>query len=175
MGLTVLTGASGAGKTTICRAFHERYPKLAEIHFFDSIGVPSATRMIADYGSGEDWQRIKTIEWLEHLAGRLLLHPKILLEGQMRISFIREGQRHARLDDLQIVLLDCDDQTRARRLTQDRSQAELANPDMMNWARFLRREAEQQGARILDTSQLSLDEAVEWIRACVDKPYPQTR
>jgi predicted ATPase len=166
MGLTVLTGACGAGKTTIARAFVERHPDLAEVHFFDRIGVPSVAQMVADYGSPEEWQRLKTIEWFEMLAARLPSTRNILFEGQMRLSFIREAQRVAGIEKLCIVLVDCDEATRERRLIQDRSQPELFCEQMMNWARFLRNEAEREGAMILDTSHLSVDQAVDSVRAC---------
>ena len=46
MSLVILTGASGAGKTAIASVVATRYPDIAVIGF-DSIGVPSAERMIA--------------------------------------------------------------------------------------------------------------------------------
>jgi hypothetical protein len=168
MGRTILTGACGAGKTTIACTFADRYRDLAEVHFFDRIGVPSVAEMTANYGSPDEWQRLNTIEWFELLGARLPSSPNILFEGQMRLSFIREGQRAAGIDDLRIVLVDCDEATRERRLTQDRSQPELFCEQMMNWARFLRSEAEKEGVMIFDTSHLSVDQAVDSVRACFD-------
>jgi ABC-type multidrug transport system ATPase subunit len=43
--LVVLTGASGAGKTTLARAIKERYPDECDVLFFDSVGVPSPEEM----------------------------------------------------------------------------------------------------------------------------------
>jgi hypothetical protein len=51
-----------------------------------------------------------------------------------------------------LILIDSDDRTRARRLSHDRQQPELVTDDMMNWARYLRREAQAHGDEILDTS-----------------------
>jgi energy-coupling factor transporter ATP-binding protein EcfA2 len=59
MGLVVLTGASGSGKTTIAQAFAARYPTLAEVHFFDRITVPSLEDMTIQYGSPDEWQRVE--------------------------------------------------------------------------------------------------------------------
>jgi dephospho-CoA kinase len=161
MGLVVLTGASGAGKTTIAKAFAQAHPALAEVHFFDRIGVPSLEEMTAQFGSPEEWQRLKTIEWMKTLAARMLTHPNILFDGQARSEFIRQGQREAGIRDVRIVLVDCDDATRIHRLTHDRHQPELANDRMMNWARLLRQEAEREGEMILDTSCLTLSDAVD--------------
>jgi hypothetical protein len=44
-----------------------------------------------------------------------------------------------------LILIDCDDRTRARRLLEDRQQPELVTDDMMNWARYLRLEAQAHG------------------------------
>jgi hypothetical protein len=43
------------------------------------------------------------------------------------------------------MLVDCNDETRARRLVANRNQLELANAAMMNWAACLRREAQEAG------------------------------
>ena len=53
--LLVLVGASGAGKTTIAKAVESQRPKLADVFFFDRVGVPTPEAMIAGWGSGEAW------------------------------------------------------------------------------------------------------------------------
>jgi hypothetical protein len=81
-----------------------------------------------------------------------------LFEGQTRFSFVEEGLRFAGIDNARIVLVDCDDAVRSRRLRRERGQPALANPTMMNWAETLRREARYD---ILDTSTLTLDQSVD--------------
>jgi len=168
MGLVVLTGASGAGKTTIAEAFARRYPRLAKVQFFDSIPVPSLDEMSAQYGSPDEWQRVKTIEWFHRLAAELQSHPNVLFDGQTRSAFVRQGQQQANIENVRIVLIDCDDATRTRRLTHNRNQRELATERMMNWARFLRDEARREGETVLDTSLLLVDEAVDRLRRYFD-------
>jgi RNase adaptor protein for sRNA GlmZ degradation len=170
MGIVVLTGASGAGKTTIAQAFSRHHPTLAQVHFFDRIGVPSMEEMIARHGSPDEWQRQKTIEWMHKLAAEMRSRPNILFDGQTRCEFVRQGQKEANIGDVRIVLIDCDDTTRTHRLTHDRRQPVLANERMMNWARFLRNEAEKEGEMILDTSRLSVEEAVARLRVYFDAP-----
>ncbi|MEF0944206.1 AAA family ATPase [Rhizobium sp. BR 362] len=160
MGLIVLTGASGSGKTAIADAIAERYTHDFAVYRFDNIGVPPVDVMMRDHGSPEAWQRDKTIEWMANLAKVAQSGKPVLFEGQMRISFIAEAAAAADIADYKLLLVDCDNSTRTERLAVGRGQPELANKDMMNWAAYLRGEAVQHGCEIFDTSQLSLDQCV---------------
>ena len=163
--LVVLIGASGSGKTTIARAIEDRFAASVDVFFFDRIGVPSLEQMIAGYGSGEGWQRAKTVEWIAKLAQAVKTGRKVLFEGQMRLAFLAEGAAAAGALDYLPILVDCDDEIRSKRLITDRGQPELANEEMMIWARYLRREAKDNSCEVLDTSLLSLDEAVSYVMA----------
>jgi len=133
--------------------------------FFDRIGVPSIEEMIAKYGSSEEWQRAKTIEWMVKIAQVRKAGRKQLFEGQSRLSFLADGAAAAAAGGLTYrpILIDCDDETRSKRLTIHRGQPELANKEMMNWARYLRHSARIEGCDILDTSSISLDESVLYV------------
>jgi predicted kinase len=159
MSLTILTGASGSGKTAIAEAVAARFAGTIDVHYFDRIGVPPVERMIAEHGSPEEWQRAMTMAWMTKLSAAVKAGRKVVLEGQMRLSFVMEAASTAGISCFPI-LVDCDDDTRTRRLTIDRRQPELANADMMNWAAYLRREAIENGCEILDTSGRTLDESV---------------
>ena len=162
--LIVLTGASGSGKTTIAKAIEGLRPRAAEVHYFDRLGVPSPEAMVTGWGSGEAWQRARTLEWMRRLAEPADRRLPILLEGQMRFSFVEEGLQRAGIDDTRVILVDCEDRVRSRRLRGERQQSDLAGSTMMNWAEYLRREARAGGYDILDTSTLTLDRSVE--RVC---------
>lgn len=169
MGLVILTGASGSGKTAIAERIEQQDAGRTRVFRFDSIGVPPPevrARWGTVPGPGSGWQRAMTIEWLSRIARERGSLP-VLFEGQMRLSFIAEGLAIAGIADARIVLVHCDDTTRTRRLCHERKQPELANPDMMNWARFLWGEAEAGGFELLDTSGISLDESVEYVRKCL--------
>ena len=165
MRLVILTGASGSGKTAIAETIRIGRPDLAGVLHFDSIGVPSLEAMVAGWESGEAWQRAMTLTWMARIAAASGQDRPVLFEGQMRLAFVREGLLAAGVADARVILVDCDDATRTHRLTAIRNQPELANPNMMIWAEFLRQEAKQAGCEVLDTSQLSLEESVE--RVCV--------
>jgi hypothetical protein len=168
MRVVILTWASGSGKIAIAEAIARRSLDLAEVLHFDRIGVPSPQAMAAGWGSAEAWQRATTLAWMARIAAMTGQHRSVLFEGQMRLAFVREGLPAAGLDDARVFLLDCDDATRERRL-RDRDRSELANPTIMDWAKFLRREAAEAGCEVLDTSKLPLAAAValisEYLRA----------
>ena len=94
----------------------------------------------------------------------------MLFEGQVRLVFVREGLLSAGISDARVVLVDCDDEVRARRLLTYRNQPESANPTMMNWAAFLRREAREGGYEVLDTTGMPYRNS---LNACGDQsPLP---
>jgi dephospho-CoA kinase len=161
--LVVLTGASGSGKTTLAKAVAELCPGVA-VFFFDSIGVPSFDEMTSQFGSGEAWQRAKTIEWMKKIAPLHERGSSVVFEGQMRISFIEEALGAAHIRSARIILVDCDDTTRTHRLNAERAQPDLANLTMKNWARFLRDEAIRGSHERLDTSNLDIATCVN--RVC---------
>jgi RNase adaptor protein for sRNA GlmZ degradation len=163
MSLVILTGASGSGKTTIATEFSKRHSTVAQTCFFDSIGVPTPDEMVSQFGSGEEWQRLKTMDWLLEINARLSASP-ILFEGQMRLGFIHEAAKSARISNYTAILVHCDDQTRRHRLSAGRRQAHLASDEMMNWAHYLWEESRWRGDKILDTSNITVSEAVEIVR-----------
>jgi hypothetical protein len=62
------TGASGSGKTAIAEAIDIDQRGFADVFHFDRVGVPSLEAMVTDYGSGDAWQRAKTLEWMVKIA-----------------------------------------------------------------------------------------------------------
>ena len=163
MSLLILTGASGSGKTTVAQEFAKHHPNLADVYFFDSIGVPPPDQMVREFGSGEEWQRVKTMEWFGDLRSRMSSKP-ILFEGQMRLAFIHDAAKAAGITDYKAMLIDCDDKICRDRLTIERGQPDLASDEMMSWASYLREEARLRGDTIVDTSDATISKTVELVR-----------
>jgi dephospho-CoA kinase len=159
--LVILTGASASGKTTLARAIQQKHRSHCEVLSFDSIGVPSNEEMKA-FGSGHQpggaWQRAMTIQWMKRIVALLRAGAPVLFEGQMRIAFIQEALAMVGIDSSHVLLVDCDDVTRADRLRTERRQPQLANNDMMAWARYLRAEAMQAGCDVMDTGVMPIEE-----------------
>ena len=138
--LVILTGASASGKKTISKKIAAKAAPNINCLYFDSIGVPSPEQILAEFGSGENWQRAKTFEWIKRIQEEFLSKGKLVLfDGQMRISFVSEACAAAGITNYKTILVDCDDGSRESRLRINRRQPELADARMMNRAPFLKK------------------------------------
>jgi|SRR3989344_4479479 len=158
-----LTGASGVGKTTLLSCLKEKHSKENNWEFikFDSIGVPSAEDMVKEYGSGENWQCAKTYEWIGKMVNGYPGKEVIIMDGQANLEFIKKGFEKQNFKDYQIVLIDCEQDVMINRLIDERQQAWLADEDMKNWLKFLRRQAQDFGAPIIETSHIGPNQVAE--------------
>lgn len=158
-----ITGASGAGKTTLVSELKAKYADRVDwvFHHFDSIGVPSTEEMTAQFGSPANWQRAKTFEWVDRLLPKYEGKHIVIFEGQVNLDYIKEAFASYDFTDYTTILIDCSDDIMVQRLTHDREQPELVNYDMKNWFRFLREQAKKSGAPIIDTSNLTKEQMVE--------------
>jgi len=167
--IVVVTGASGAGKTAAVSALDARALPGVRCYYFDSIGIPSNEEMKRDFGSGENWQAIKTEQWLSLLAGDPDRAEVYILDGQTRPSFIRSAATRLGLDHVHIVLLDCAPGVRHTRLVKGREQPELVNSQMDCWAAYLRGQADALDLPVIDTTSLGIDDVADALAAYVDK------
>jgi broad-specificity NMP kinase len=79
-----------------------------------------------------------TEKWAEKVSQNHRECQKIILEGQVNLNFICSAFQ----ERATIVLLDCSEEEISRRL-KERNQLELASPEMENWRKYLRRQAEE--------------------------------
>jgi hypothetical protein len=153
--ILVVTGASGAGKTTAVREIEARAVPGVRCFYFDTIGVPAPADMVREYGTGEAWQAAMTGRWI----ARLVVGDAevAVLDGQVRPSVVRAAVARAPAPvAFDIVLLDCVPAERLRRLSGPRGQPDLATPQMDAWAAYLRGQADALGLPVLDTSALTV-------------------
>jgi energy-coupling factor transporter ATP-binding protein EcfA2 len=156
----VVTGASGAGKTTLVRALQATAAPGIACHYFDSIGVPSVEEMIRDHGSGEGWQRAMTHVWMQRLRDGGPDVRVAVLDAQTRPSFVREAFAAAGIRRGGIVLVDCLPEVRRARLVEERGQPELATAEMDMWSAYLRGQADALGLPVLDTTGVTVEAGV---------------
>lgn len=161
--ITWLTGASGVGKTTLLSSLKEKHSSKGTWEFlkFDSIGIPSNEDMVKEYGSGENWQRAKTYEWIEKMVKGYPDKELIVMDGQANLEFIKTGFQKQNFKNYQIVLVDCEWDIMVRRLVDERQQAWLASEDMKNWLKFLRKQAQDFGVTIIETSHTTPSQIVD--------------
>jgi hypothetical protein len=69
----------------------ERPADEVEVLYFDQIGAPPVEQVVTECGSGEAWQRAKTLEWMARGSPRTRSERPALLEGQAQLSFLAEG------------------------------------------------------------------------------------
>ena len=148
--IVIVTGASGAGKTTLVRALEARALPGVRCHYLDSLGVPSGEEMIAEYGSTAAWQEAMTRRWITRLQKEAA--PIAVLDGQVDIAMARDCLADAGGPPSRIILIDCANAVRATRLRELRGRPELASRDMAVWATFLRWQAGSLGYPVIDTS-----------------------
>jgi adenylate kinase family enzyme len=160
-------GASGSGKTSAVHELETMNLTGLKVFFFDSIGVPSEREMIEKWTSGEGWQRAMTIEWVKRMKEELA-NCDVLLDGQTRPSFIAEACEINHVTSGKVILIDCSDEVRKARLLQ-RGQPELANEQMMQWAKYLTRETTKFSGEIISNDNLSIIETAAALAAIIGK------
>lgn len=157
-----ITGASGVGKTSLVTSLKAKYKDEKDWEFlhYDSIGVPTQTEMIDRYGSIQNWQKVKTHEWIGRMINEYSDKKVIIFEGQVNLQFIKDGFLQNNFSSYETILIDCNEKTMAKRLLGCRNQPELFNEDMKNWLVYLRNQAKNLGILAIDTSNKTKDEVV---------------
>ncbi len=162
--LFFLIGASGSGKTTATEELEKQGLVNFKILYFDSIGAPSIEEMEENYGGPEEWQKAKTIEWVRIIKKDFLPNAHVLFDGQTRPSFIEQACQINGITDFEVILFDCTNEERKRRLV-DRDQVHLADENMMNWAKYLRKECQDRDYRVIDNTHMKIEQTVTQLLA----------
>ena len=157
----VVTGASGAGKTTVVHSVEARALPGVRCYYYDAVGVPSVDDMHRDFGGPEQWQFVTTQRWIDHFAANPDAAELCVLDGQTRPSFVRRAAERAGIRFLRILLLDCTPAVRRARLAGERNQPELSNPRMDCWAAYLRGQADALDLPVIDTSDTGIEATVD--------------
>ncbi len=150
--LLCVTGASGAGKTTVLDAIRAQISdKLLPLLAFDSLGVPTEDEMTRCWDSGRGWQKAMTYHWVYTARQMFRMRPLVILEGQFDPQYAIAACSAHRMRH-RVALLHTDDATRAARLAK-RGQPELATAAMATWAGYLEENARSLGGVIVDATR----------------------
>ena len=130
--LFLLFGASCSGKTTILKELRGRATGLA-IHDHDEIGVP--------FAPDTAWRQRTIEEWLQRVLAYQARGVDVVLAGQTPFAELLAEPSAPLLDGAAGCLVDCDDETRNRRL----DEVAVTNPrsysreSHFSWAALMRR------------------------------------
>ena len=150
--ILVLTGASGAGKTTLAL-------KLNELEIPGVKGI-NCDRVKVESNESSDQQSEILRYWISHLRQAETGIELAVLDTQIRPHRALEVLSQTGIQHAQIVLLDCDPAKRNERLHVDRDQPELASARMDCWAAYLRGQADALNLSIIDTSDDSIEQSL---------------
>ncbi len=162
-----LIGSSGSGKTTALESIETMNLPNFSFYFPDREKIPSLEEMVKEYGSTDEWQKRHTLKSIEKIKEHLE-HGNVVIDTQSRPSFIKEGCQQLGEDLCEIILFDCTDEVRKERLMQ-RGHLELANEQMMNWAKFLREACKKENCRIIDNTNLTKEQSKEMLLSVLNE------
>jgi hypothetical protein len=115
--------------------------------------------MTQHHGGGEAWQASATRQWVGRLATESPPRTVAVLDGQVRPSVVRAALAAFPGLLAEIILIDCSQVERDRRLRELRHQPALASAQMAAWAAYLRGQADALGLALIDTTDTPIAEA----------------
>src|ERR1043165_7779421 len=160
--ILVLTGASGAGKTTLALKLNELAIPGVEGFNCDRVKIESD-----EMAESADRQADVLRYWISHLRQAETGIELAVLDTQIRPHRALEVLSQTGIQHAQIVLVDCDPAKRNERLHVDRDQPELASARMDCWAAYLRGQADALNLSIIDTSDDSIEQSVVQLQLLV--------
>jgi hypothetical protein len=147
--LLCITGASGAGKTTVVSTIREHIDaRLLPLLHFDALGVPTTDEMTRCWDAPRGWQKMMTYHWVYTVRQIYRMRPLVLLEGQFDPQYAIAACAAHRMRN-RVCLLDADDATRTARLAK-RGQPELGTES--KWAAYLVENTRSLGGTVIDAS-----------------------
>ena len=168
--ILVLTGASGAGKTTLIDKLNElAIPNVKGINC-DRVKIESD-----ETADSSDRQADILRYWISHVSQPETGIELAVLDTQIRPHRALEVLDQMAVDHAQIVLVDCDPVKRNERLHMDRGQPELANPQMDCWAAYLRGQADALQLSVIDTSSDPMDKSLAELELLVTNLLTRSR
>lgn len=164
LAIIVLTGASGVGKTTLI----EQLSQLA-IDGMECINCDRVQLEITPSGDGSDYQAAILKYWIDRLMADAKQIDIAVLDTQIRPHRAKKELQQMGINNVEIVLIDCDPTVRNERLRTERNQPELISAQMDCWAAYLRGQADAMELPIINTSQNSIENSLKLLMLSIEK------
>jgi adenylate kinase len=162
--ILILTGASGAGKTTLTLKMRERLIPGVECINCDRVKVE-----VPETADPSELQTAILRHWISELNTEGSNIELAVLDTQIRPHRAIAALKQAGIKHSAIVLVDCDPVKRNARLRGARKQPELASAQMDCWAAYLRGQADALKLPIIDTSEDSIDKSLGTLAQLIEK------
>jgi len=159
----VLTGASGAGKTTILHELQE-----LKVPHVECINCDRVNPELTD-SEPSDRQAAILRHWLAEIERPDKRIDLAVLDTQIRPHRAFEVLAQEGFDRSTVILVDCEPEKRNERLRTERQQHELITHQMDCWAAYLRGQADALNLPVIDTSSESVQTSLEQLLFIVKK------
>ena len=166
--LIFILGASGSGKTTNLKKIEAKYPNKYYFCYFDQPGVPSEQEVKEKYGDWNMWGIQRTNEWVKRIKDEYIEDRVTLFDVHTQPVNIENACKEFGIIDYNVILLDCSDDERKRRLTQ-RNQPHLITDSLLTWAQVLRDEGAKKNYIVIDNTKLELEEGFKKVEAIIEE------
>jgi dephospho-CoA kinase len=157
-----ILGASGSGKTTTVENIESENPDKYFFAYFDQPKVPSEEEIKKEYKDWENWGIQRTNEWFNKIKNKSKNRVTIF-DIQTKPTNIENACKKFDVTDYAIIILDCSDDERKKRLI-ERGQPYLINDSLLDWAQFLRNEANDNDYIIIDNTELTKKEGFQKVK-----------
>lgn len=166
--LIFILGASGSGKTTSVRNIQAKYPDRYYFAYFDQPEVPSTEEVQKKYGNWENWGIQRTSDWIKKIRSEYIENRDTIFDIHTNPVNITNFCKEFGIINYTVILLDCSDEERKKRLTQ-RGQPHLINDSLFNWAQLLRDEAIKRNYIVIDNTELTLEKGLQHIEQKIEE------
>jgi hypothetical protein len=166
--LIFILGASGSGKTTNVKNIETKHPDKYHFAYFDQPKVPSVEEVQEKYGGWENWGIERTNDWVKKIRESYIENKVTIFDVHTKPENIENACRDFGITNYIVILLDCSDDERKKRLT-ERGQPHLINDSLFEWAQFLRKEAENKNYIVIENTGLTVEEGFRKVEEKVEE------
>lgn len=166
--LIFILGASGSGKTTVVKKLEDKYPNEYYFAYFDQPRVPSQEEVKEKYGDWFAWGIERTNEWVKKIKDNYIQTRVTIFDVHTQPANIDNACKEFGINDYSVILLDCSDDERKKRLT-ERGQPHLINDSLLTWAQFLRKEGVNRNYSIIDNTTLTPEQGFEKVESTIEE------